>query len=189
MDPMACVRHPDTETYLRCSSCESPICPDCWREAAVGYQCPDCATTRGAAIAERPTRPKLFGGTASRDTTPGTAASSGRDRLSASITARAGAVGLGAAVLAGLLLGPVLSQGTFFLLSSGALGWGVARAVVWAAEETVTSLVRGMALAAAGFTVAVGIVTAGNPGGAEAGILFLAYPAAMYGGWIAVRGR
>jgi membrane associated rhomboid family serine protease len=37
-----CYRHPDRETYIRCSRCERPICPDCMTSAPVGYQCPEC---------------------------------------------------------------------------------------------------------------------------------------------------
>ncbi len=37
-----CYRHTDRETYIRCQRCERPICPDCMREAAVGFQCPTC---------------------------------------------------------------------------------------------------------------------------------------------------
>lgn len=37
-----CYRHPDRETYIRCTRCERPICPDCMTSAAVGFQCPEC---------------------------------------------------------------------------------------------------------------------------------------------------
>jgi hypothetical protein len=184
MDALACSRHPDTETYLRCSACETPICPDCWVEAAVGYQCPACAESRGAAVTRDPVKPKLLGGAGAGSD----AARPAGERLSPTLAARAAVVGLVAAVVGGMLLGPVLSQGTLFLLSSGAIGWGVARAVFWGAEEASTPFVRASALTFAGFTVAVGLVTSGAAN-AEAGILFLAYPAAMYGGWIAVRRR
>ncbi len=38
-----CHWHPDRETLLSCSSCGTPICPDCTRTVAVGQKCPDCA--------------------------------------------------------------------------------------------------------------------------------------------------
>jgi hypothetical protein len=68
------------------------------------------------------------------------------------------------------------------------IGWGVARAVFWATQERSSPYLRAIALTAAGFSVAVGLVTAGV-NAAPAGLGFLAYPAAMYGGWIVVRQR
>jgi membrane associated rhomboid family serine protease len=37
-----CYRHPERETWIRCQRCDRPICPDCMRSAAVGFQCPSC---------------------------------------------------------------------------------------------------------------------------------------------------
>jgi hypothetical protein len=38
-----CTRHPETQTALRCSRCETPICPRCMIQTPVGARCPDCA--------------------------------------------------------------------------------------------------------------------------------------------------
>ena len=40
--PPVCYRHTDRETWIRCQRCSRPICPDCMRSAAVGFQCPTC---------------------------------------------------------------------------------------------------------------------------------------------------
>ncbi|WP_278313983.1 rhomboid family intramembrane serine protease [Lolliginicoccus levis] len=49
-----CTRHPDRPTGLRCNRCGRPYCPECLREAAVGYQCVSCVSEGARTI--RPAR-------------------------------------------------------------------------------------------------------------------------------------
>ncbi|MEV4361798.1 rhomboid family intramembrane serine protease [Nonomuraea sp. NPDC049625] len=58
-----CYRHPEKETWVRCQRCERPICPDCMRDAAVGFQCPECVAEGNKGIREAKS---TFGGSVVR---------------------------------------------------------------------------------------------------------------------------
>jgi len=47
---MQCARHPDTETFIRCSKCDTPICPKCFVQGPAGARCRDCASLRSTPL-------------------------------------------------------------------------------------------------------------------------------------------
>lgn len=57
--PPSCYRHPNRGTYVSCTRCQRPICPECMRSAAVGQQCPECVGEAARAVPQART---AFGG-------------------------------------------------------------------------------------------------------------------------------
>jgi hypothetical protein len=159
----------------------------------VGYKCPDCArhdgsTTQPRAGERESPFARMFE-RFSRDEAPSSPPPDQGPGVPTALAARATVVGVAAAVAAGLLIGPVLAQGAFFLISAGVLGWVVARAVYWATEERNSPFVRALAMSVAFLMVLVGHLTAASGPDTVRELALLAYPAALYGGWIVVRQR
>ncbi len=106
-ETVVCPRHPGVETALRCSRCETPICPSCLTHSPVGARCPDCA---------RVVRAPMY-------------------VLSASHIARAGLAATVGGVVMGLLWALILlpfTRGFFALLVGVALGYVFTRLLEFA---------------------------------------------------------
>lgn len=87
-----CFRHPERETYIRCQRCGRHICPDCQRQASVGFQCVECVREGARSVRAPRTR---FGGVV---------------RGEGAVVTKV-IIGINVAVfLAVLLFGPALSQ-------------------------------------------------------------------------------
>ena len=90
-----CARHPDVETGLRCSRCNTPICPRCTVFTPVGARCPDCANLQRLPVY----------------------------LISPGQYALASGAGLAAGLIGGILWALVPFGGFFGFFIAGGLGW------------------------------------------------------------------
>lgn len=127
---VACARDPEVQTALRCSRCDTPICPKCLIQTPVGARCKDCA---------RVARSPVY-------------------TMTGSAAAKAAGASIVGGVVMGLIWGFVLLPFTFGFLSifvGAALGWVFTRML-----EIATRRKRGpyvVAFAVLGIGIAYGI--------------------------------
>jgi B-box zinc finger protein len=139
--PVPCTNHPNVQTYLRCSNCGKPICPDCGVQSAVGIKCKDCARVpRSARMALTPQR-----------------------------TARAVGAAFGVGTLFGLVLGGggAYGLGFFTFILAYVVGLLVGRATVRASGHTRSEPVAWIAVGGAAWAyIMPAVIVAIQTGGA-----------------------
>ncbi len=116
-----CPRNPGVETALRCSRCDTPICPKCLIQSPVGARCKDCA---------RLTKSPVY-------------------TLSTAHILRAGAAALVGGLVMGIIWVVVLRPLTYGFLSiflGAGLGWVFTRAMELATGRKRGPLVMGFAM-------------------------------------------
>lgn len=151
-----CVNHPKTETRVRCTSCNSPICIKCMREASVGMKCPKCA--RPPLRARVPGKPRHY--------------------------VAAAASGLGVSVLIGAVSFVLNIRIVGFIVPMLA-GFVVGSMVVKAASGLSNGYIRGIAIITTGIGLLVAPVYFGIPLNSllNSGFLFPAAVAAAVAGF------
>jgi hypothetical protein len=125
-----CARHPDVETALRCSRCETPICPKCLIQTPVGARCKDCAR-----IGKNP----IY-------------------TLTTGAALKAAAASVIGGVVMGLIWGLVLMPFTFGFLSifvGAGLGWVFTRLLEWVTRRKRGPYVIGFAITGIGIAWAM----------------------------------
>ena len=155
---MACARHPNAETALRCSRCETPICPKCLIQTPVGARCRDCAQLAKSPIYT----------------------------VSGQYLARAIAAGVIGGVAMGLIWGfasravPGIAVGGIFvsLILGAALGFGFTRIMELAVNRKRGPVIVGCAMGGIGLATLVQILIAG--GGIYIGGSVIAAAAGLY---------
>ncbi len=153
-DPVACLRHPQNQTRLRCATCEDPICPQCAVQTPVGQKCPTDAKQPRSARAQGTPKQLIWGV----------------------------AYGFGAAVVLAVVLVLILRGTGGFLAILGAYfaGYGVGEAVRKGAQGNASDRFRWIAMVASGVMM-LGVWVGGFGVLLPGGLTILSYPAAVYG--------
>ncbi|OLF06301.1 rhomboid family intramembrane serine protease [Actinophytocola xinjiangensis] len=123
-----CARHPDRPTGLRCVRCERPACPDCLREASVGYQCVDCVSEGAKSVRA----PRTVSGARARPpgarslvVVPSLIAVNVAAFIATAVQARSITENEGALFLHGMLIPDLIASGDWWrLFTSGFLHFG-----------------------------------------------------------------
>jgi hypothetical protein len=112
-----CVNHPRVETWVSCSECGDPICPDCMVQGPVGNKCRRCARQpRSALVRLRPDRAaKAVGASLGLGLVCGVV-------LTAIVGTPVGFFGFILAYGAGLLIGEAVKRASGYYRESAA-GW------------------------------------------------------------------
>ncbi len=153
-EPVACLRHPGTQTRLRCAACDDPICPACAIQTPVGQKCPNDA--RQARSARALGSPRQL--------------------------AKGVGAGVAAAVAAAVVMVAILSTtgGFLSLILSFVAGAAVGEAVRRGAEGNAGPRFRTIAMVAAGLMM-LGVWQVGFGVLLPRGLTVLSYPAAIWG--------
>lgn len=157
---MTCARHPRVATGLRCSQCETPICPRCAATTPVGQKCPDCV--RQPRAARRLGRPRQL--------------------------AKGVAAGVGAATAAAFVLQLVYGTGMLSWIASGVAGYGIGRAVRAGAEGNAAPRLRTASMVLAGAAAVGGyLLLAGDLSGLLGPYRLVSVAVGVYGAYVAYR--
>jgi membrane associated rhomboid family serine protease len=93
-----CYRHPDRRAGVVCQRCDRPICPDCMRQASVGFHCPECTKSSGQKVvraAQLRTRPVVTNVLIALNVAVFAAGLGGGLRTTDSMTVDGGLIGVG----------------------------------------------------------------------------------------------
>lgn len=114
-----CYRHPDRVAGVGCQRCGRPICPQCMVQAAVGFQCPDCTHSNPQKVVNSR---QLFGRGGTSEVIVGKVliGLNVAAYLMMAVVGGNGASASGEVYQRGITWGPLVAEGEWWRLASGA---------------------------------------------------------------------